>query len=371
MLSVMRGRDRVKETIFPFGAGRLQNWRENLKCLQKFIWMRRKYGNTKIGLKGRIKLNIQQKEFKRGMLFRSIGWMAVGFFVCYVFGTMFSKGVIKDARILAACNIMSDMSMVFLAKQFFGFVIITITKVSCKRDNFDSRFIIHFVEFIFIGAFIYSFRYDWNKSRLWIDIVILIFFFFRLAIADSNYINVLKVIQLKVVVDYQYDMYKDMYEEAQREVEQFNLKEQELLEVRAKYAENDSEINKAYRDQRSYTVEKKKNPDYYQFPQEPELQSYVGIFGLFWGKGNINEYRDQIVRYVESLKKAFSNQEQRSRELQARIVDIDDAIRYVEGTEDEKKIEEILGKGVNRAEKARNSYKKLNRRRFERRNRKY
>ena len=82
----------------------------------------------------------------------------------------------------------------------------------------------------------------------------------------------------------------------------------------------------------------------------------------------------RVEQFKSALEKAYKNQDEKSRELQARMSVAKTMIKYVAGTEAEQKIEEELqGRGtVDRAKKARESYKKFDRGRFfERRNRKF
>ena len=311
-----------------------------------------------------------RRDIKGRFLLKRLVWIAIGVFL-YVLASKYLYDWIEDTCGLTVHNFILDISMIFTARQFLQVLVILVTTVNDKRDDFDSGFKIYFMEFISIGAFIYFIYIHWNQSRLWIDILIFILSFVRFLIFNNSYINSLKCIDLCVIAYCAHEDFKERYDEAINEVKQFNLKEQKLAEIRAKYAESGREIDKAYNDQRSYTVDSKKNPDNYSFPSEPEHKNYTGIIGLFSGRGCIYDYQYEVGRYIGSLQKAFKNEDRKSRELQARITDIDNVIRYVEGTEDEHKIEEILGKEIDRSEKARNSYQKLNRRRFERKNRKY
>lgn len=313
---------------------------------------------------------ICRRDIKRGFLLRRLVWIMLGVLL-YVLTSKFLYDWIENTCGLTAYNFILDVSMIFVVRQFLQAIIILVTTINDKRDDFDSRFKIYFMEFIAIGAFIYFIYFNWNQSHLWIDILIFVLSFVRFLIYNNSYINSLKYADLCIIANCVRRDFQERYDEAVFEVEQFNLKEQKLAEIRAKYAESDREVDKAYKDQRSYTVDSKKNPDNHSFPIEPGYKNYTGIRGLFFGRSCINDYQYEVGKYIASLQKAFKNEDKRSRELQARITDIDDAIRYVEGTEDEHKIEEILGKEINRSEKARNSYQKLYRRRFERKNRKY
>ncbi len=319
-------------------------------------------------------MNIQQKEFKRKTLSRRIFWMFLGGVLYVVLDSVLSKNQIKNTFILTTCKVMFDFSVIFLGNQLFRSVIIIISRVNNNRDDFHSRFKIHFLEFISIGVFIYSFRFKWSKSWLWLDIILFIWFFLSLIISSNSYVNILKIFKISGEANDKYNQKKAVYEKVKREVEEFNSKEKELLEVRLKYAQSDSESDKAYRDQRSYTVDRKKNPDYYTFPSRPSFEDCTGIVGLFSGKEDILNYEMRVEQFKSALEKAYKNQDEKSRELQARMSVAKTMIKYVAGTEAEQKIEEELqGRGtVDRAKKARESYKKFDRGRFfERRNRKF
>ena len=319
-------------------------------------------------------MNIQQKEFKRKTLSRRIFWMFLGGVLYVVLDSALSKNQIKNTFILTTCKVMFDFSVIFLGNQLFRSVIIIISRVNNNRDDFHSRFKIHFLEFISIGVFIYSFRFKWSKSWLWLDIILFIWFFLSLIISSNSYVNILKIFKISGEANDKYNQKKAVYEKVKREVEEFNSKEKELLEVRLKYAQSDSESDKAYRDQRSYTVDRKKNPDYYTFPSRPSFEDCTGIVGLFSGKEDILNYEMRVEQFKSALEKAYKNQDEKSRELQARMSVAETMIKYVAGTEAEQKIEEELqGRGtVDRAQKARESYKKFDRGRFfERRNRKF
>lgn len=319
-------------------------------------------------------MNIQQKEFKRKMLSHRIVWMFLGGILYVVLDSILSKNQIKNTSILTMCKVIFDFSVIFLGNQLFRAVIMIISRINNNRDDFDSRFKIHFLEFISIGVFIYSFRFKWCKSWLWLDIILFIWFFLSLIISNNSYLNILKIFKISEEANDKYNQKKAMYEKVKCEVEEFNLKEKELLEVRLKYAQSDGESDKAYRDQRSYTVDRKKDPDYYTFPSRPPFEDCTGIVGLFSGKEDILNYEKRVEQYKSALEKAYKNQDKKSRELQARMSEAETAIRYVAGTEIDQKIEEELqGRGtVDRAQKARESYKKFDRGRlFERRNRKF
>ena len=292
-------------------------------------------------------MNIQQKEFKRKTLSRRIFWMFLGGVLYVVLDSVLSKNQIKNTFILTTCKVMFDFSVIFLGNQLFRSVIIIISRVNNNRDDFHSRFKIHFLEFISIGVFIYSFRFKWSKSWLWLDIILFIWFFLSLIISSNSYVNILKIFKISGEANDKYNQKKAVYEKVKREVEEFNSKEKELLEVRLKYAQSDSESDKAYRDQRSYTVDRKKNPDYYTFPSRPSFEDCTGIVGLFSGKEDILNYEMRVEQFKSALEKAYKNQDEKSRELQSRM-------------------------SVDRAKKARESYKKFDRGRFfERRNRKF
>ena len=202
---------------------------------------------------------------------------------------------------------MFDFSVIFLGNQLFRSVIIIISRVNNNRDDFHSRFKIHFLEFISIGVFIYSFRFKWSKSWLWLDIILFIWFFLSLIISSNSYVNILKIFKISGEANDKYNQKKAVYEKVKREVEEFNSKEKELLEVRLKYAQSDSESDKAYRDQRSYTVDRKKNPDYYTFPSRPSFEDCTGIVGLFSGKEDILNYEMRVEQFKSALEKAYKN----------------------------------------------------------------
>ena len=186
-------------------------------------------------------MNIQQKEFKRKTLSRRIFWMFLGGVLYVVLDSVLSKNQIKNTFILTTCKVMFDFSVIFLGNQLFRSVIIIISRVNNNRDDFHSRFKIHFLEFISIGVFIYSFRFKWSKSWLWLDIILFIWFFLSLIISSNSYVNILKIFKISGEANDKYNQKKAVYEKVKREVEEFNSKEKELLEVRLKYAQSDSE----------------------------------------------------------------------------------------------------------------------------------
>lgn len=305
--------------------------------------------------------DMEQKSYK----IKRLGWLMFLIFtggaIYYFMPELLLRMKISDGPVMIAYKIILDCVALFVIMQFFKFVMTVVTSAT----DFDERWKAYAIEVAAVGAFVYFLVSHRNQSPLWINIIIFVVFLICFIVQSESHINKMKVLELNDKLCDFYITYQNEFDKIQRDVQRYNLKESTLLQQRVAYAENEREIRKAQRDQRSYSVK-----DRQKFPDEPDEKEYMGFDVFLLGRRAVRRYESKVMRCSNSLDKTCKKYEKRGRELKARENDLDNAIRYVQGTADEQEIEKIIGRSVDRAEKARKSYKKFNRRIFERKQRK-
>lgn len=309
---------------------------------------------------------VEQKRFRRKKLCWQMLWIGICFWICFFSSEWLLKRQMNDIISLLIYKIAIDFSAIYIIVNFMNIVILLIV----KTEDFYCRTKLYVLSAASIFLFVCFVVFHRNVCDLWIDIILFAILLIGLFVKSGGYLNGLQVLELSMVANYMYNECENTYAEITCDIQDFNEKEEELLQSRIKYAESEFEVKKAKKDQRTYSIDSKFNPDYYQYPREPNKKEYMGVKGLLLGKNVVICYELEVRRYIGSLNKIMNKMEKRGRELRSREEDLDNAMRYINGTQAEAQIEKIIGKSVNRAERVRSSYKNFNRRRFERKNRK-
>ena len=308
----------------------------------------------------------EQIIYKRRVMLKYILYFLLSLIVFVLVKRLILKANVD--KFIMICKIVKDIALIFSVTCFFSEVILVINN---SYQSLRSRLKTYISELSALVVLIYIFTLDIFENKLWIDIVLVVIFSFGMVIRDNGYLNRQCVIGLSLIAQDILSQYTEKYDKILKNVEMVNEKEGILMEKRIENAEKASDVKKAERDRRIHVVSNKLNPEIYDFPREPASENYIGIVGLLVGKDTIVNYERCVARYGRTLEKAYKKEERWNRNLKAYEDSIDNAMRYIEGPEEDKIFEEITGISINRTEKARKSYNILKRKTFERKTKKY
>lgn len=259
------------------------------------------------------------------------------------------------------CKLMNDMALIFSVTICFSFIVLLI---NYSYDSLIGRGKTYVVQIVCLAVLIFLFKLENYQTEIWIDIILIVFFVLVMIIRDNSYLNEQQVIGLSQIVDFTYVEYTEKYEEIIQKTATLNKKAEVLLEVRLKNAQDQKNRKKAEKDKISYVVSDKMKPDNYYFPVAPEKDTYSGILGLFIGKQTINHYEESVSGYIRALEKAYKRIEKRDRKLEVDQNNIDNAIKYIEGTPSDELFEQITGISIDKSEKVRKSYNIFKKKKF-------
>lgn len=311
-------------------------------------------------------MSVEQKRFRRKKVCCQLLWISFFGGIYFFSPEWMLERRMDDITSLLAYKIAMDFSAIYILVNFINLMMLLIV----KTEDFYCRTKLYVLSIVSIFLFACFVFIQQNMCSLRIDIILFAILFINLFVKSGGYLNGLQVLELSIIANYMYNECKKIYTEIICGIQDFNKKEEELLQSRIKYAESESEVRKAKKDQRTYSIDDKFNPDYYQYPREPDKKKFMGFNGLFNGRNVVICYESEVGRYIDSLDKIMSKMKKREKELKIREEDLDDVMRFINGTQAEAQIEKIIGRSVDRAERVRSSYKKFNRRKFERKHRK-
>ena len=313
---------------------------------------------------------ITERDYKKENLLKCILRIILSVFLYFFMRLLLKKIQIENIYILEICRGLTDAGAVFAMTLFCNLIVVAVS----NGNDFTFRIRTHIIELISIIELVGYILLKENQTRLWVDIVLFCIFFFYMLIKDSDYLNKRKVIEVRQTVFEAYRKYSGEYDIFIENVDRFNEMEDELLQARVENANDDKEIQKAEKDKREIYVSGKWNPDRYDFPDDGGEEYYTGIWGLLGGKDSVWNYIMVANRYIDKLRKDYQKYEKKNREIIALKENAENAKRYVSGTKDEQQIEKMLeayGGSIDRSEKVKKSYKKFNRRWFDKKIIKY
>lgn len=310
------------------------------------------------------------KDYKKRNIFKYVFGVILSILFYILMRLVLWKIQIENIYLLEICKALTDAGAIFIMTLLCNVVVIA---VSSDRD-FDFRGRTHVIEVISIIEFVCYVLLKENQTRLWLDIVLFCILFFFMLVRDNDYLNTQKIIAVRQSAYGAYEKYSREYEKFIRNVDSFNEMEDELLQARVENVNDDKEIRKAEKDKREISISGKWNPDRHVFPDDRGL-GYTGILGLFVGKDAVFTYMMKVGNYINKLEKDYQKYERENRKIVALNENAESAKRYIEGTNDEKKLEAYFEKEgyerINRTEKVRNSYNKFNRKWYDKKKKKY
>lgn len=316
----------------------------------------------------KLNMTVIQSEYKKEISFK----YRVFLFFLIVFFTAFQVLILK--------NPIKDLKMIIVSKIIFDTCIISILTVvdniiviglNCTYSDFSIRTVTYVVEACSIVVGVCLLVFNITKSRLWIDIVFFTFFFVSMYIRDNDYLNKQQVTAISQMADEAYTKYKEKYEKISADVERVNQKEEALMSVRINNAGNEKEKKKAKKQKRTFDIAYNLDPESHNFPDEPLEREYKGIYGMFWGRNLVRYYEMEVGCYIHELERAYKKSEVREKKLMLYEEEVENALRYIEGSPAERQIEKILGISRDYEGQSRKSYKLFKRSRFERKRKKY
>lgn len=308
-------------------------------------------------------MNDGQRKYRKRRIFYQIIWIGIFIILYGKSRSIMAETSIENSYTYLGCQVLMDSSIIAAVFQVVTFIVI----LCMDADEFYFRVKMRVAELLPIVGLVCFFVFHKNQCAWWIDVILFVIFLIITYARDNNYVNRLKVIEISECRDDEYGNYMILYKKISSDVEQFNSTEEKLLRSRIKYAKNDQEIKKANRDKRYAEIKE----EYWmnlsdEFPLEPRPITYMGIWGIFNGGSIVTDYLFQVNQYTSKLKKTYMKAEKKYRRLVAEEENANNALRYIEGTADESKLEQILQVKTNKSEKVEKSYGLFNRGRFDR-----
>jgi hypothetical protein len=271
---------------------------------------------------------------------------------------------LKNLEKIQMVNIVMDGIIMFCVTEFLACLVVINGTKFINQIGFltDFRWNLRLLELVSVVAVVGLQLSHRNRCPLWFDIILFLVFWFRLVREDDFYLNKMKTKEIGYEGYRKFRIYKEKYDEIMKDVERFNLKEEQLAYLRIENTADRHQKKKAENDKRSFVVGDELNPDYLQMPIEPEIRRGNS------GKNMTLRYAKDVKNYIDSLSAAYQRCEQSEEKLKVMEKNVDNAIKYIstQKNDDAREIEEIIGQKSDMTVKIKKSYNLFNRKWFDR-----
>lgn len=284
-----------------------------------------------------------------------VRWLLASVCIYFLMRLFIMKFQIADSYLVEICAMITDVGAFSIITLFGNLLVYAV-----GEPYFRLR--VYAIEVLSVIAFVTYLACEENQAWLWLDIILFVIIFLFALIRDSNYLNIMEIIcERQKALDVR-QKYLAEYSTFTENVEAFNKKEDELLQARLRYASDEKAKRKAINDKREISISGKWDPQRLDFPEVGEMRNYMGVPGLFGGLKEIRRYEREVSAYEHKLNADYEKYSHKKSEIVVFMEDADNVRTYIEGTESEKKLETLferegIGQSVDRAKRAKNSYK--------------